>query len=478
VRRSLLAWWRQRTVRTQLAFGIVSIGLLAIALNAGLLTIFFHNDSASRQESAMRQQATLLSACCGSQPGSLLAESPDRLAAIMEIAMASAPRRMVIVMASDGSVRYASPMSSNQFHSLLAHARGDYAAGRAQTVEDASRQIVVDTRLHANAATGQTSGEIVLAEDLNVAVSQWQRAVMFVLSSGAIALILVFIGGIVAATRIARPIRHVTATAHAIAEGDYNRRADAAGFAETTELSHAFNRMIETVLRHRQAQRDLLANVSHELGAPLSLIRGYAEAISDGVIADPTQQQLALAAIATETDRLGMLIDDLLDLTRLESGQVRFTLEPVALGELLHGIYERFQPLAEQRGIALKCDVPDDLPIITTDGLRLEQVFINLVRNAFHATGSGGMITLGGCHGAHQVIVSVRDTGRGIPAEMIERIWERFYQTDNSRDRRGSASGVGLGLPISRSIVTSLGGSIAVESDPGRQTTFTVSLNT
>ncbi len=301
---------------------------------------------------------------------------------------------------------------------------------------------------------------------------------MFVLSSGAIAVILVFIGGIVAATRIARPIRNVTATAHAIASGEYTRRADAAGFAETAELSHAFNQMIETVLRHQQAQRDLLANVSHELGAPLSLIRGYAEAISDGVIADPAQQQLALAAIATETDRLGVLIDDLLDLTRLESGQVRLTLERVSLRDLLRGVYERFLPLAEQRGITLACNVPDDLPFLTTDGLRLEQVFINLVRNAFHATDSGGSITLRGRQAARQVLVSVSDTGRGIPAEMIDRIWERFYQTDDSRDRRDGTSGVGLGLPICRSIVTLLGGTISVESSPGHQTTFTVCLAT
>ncbi|MCA1599439.1 MAG: two-component sensor histidine kinase, partial [Chloroflexi bacterium] len=183
----------------------------------------------------------------------------------------------------------------------------------------------------------------------------------------------------------------------------------------------------------------------------------------------------ALQAIGAEARRLGRLTGDLLDLALLETGQVRVRPERVPLGELLAGVGARFGPAAAQAGVALTLDIVG-APTIVTDGLRLEQALVNLVANALRHTPAGGAITLSAHSAGVEARLSVADTGAGIPADELPRIWERFYRVDKGRDRSSGGAGVGLGLAICQSAITLLHGRIAVESEVGAGTTFTIHL--
>jgi len=313
-----------------------------------------------------------------------------------------------------------------------------------------------------------------LAESTNVVDTEWYDVVTSELLSGVIGVILIVLAGVGLGLAIVRPVRKVTAAARAIAAGDYERRVAPEGPAEARDLAVAFNTMVNEVARRRRLDHDLLANISHELGAPLGLIQGYAEGLADGVISGNDQRMAALHAITDESERLKRLTGDLIDLALLETGEVDIHFEDVPIDELLTNLVARFNPAAQHQGVRLVVDVPSTVPTVRTDALRLEQVVVNLLNNALRHTSQQGTITMSARPAAAGVNLAVADTGAGIPAEDLARIWERFYQVDKGRDRRQRDGGLGLGLTICRSTVSALGGRIDVESVVGAGTTFRI----
>jgi two-component system sensor histidine kinase ResE len=242
--------------------------------------------------------------------------------------------------------------------------------------------------------------------------------------------------------------------------------------------------MAHQVRASRDAQRDFVANVSHELKTPLTSIQGYSQAILDGTAAEPEMIERAATVIHDEAARMGRMVTELLDLARIESGQVVMRQARIALGALLENVVERLKLRAAEEGIELSARIAE-LPPVTGDGDRLAQVFTNLLDNALKHTPRGGKVELvakpltpsgirrRGKAWPQAVGVSISDSGEGIPAEDLSRIFERFYQVDKSRKRSGS---VGLGLAITREIVEAHGGSIKAESIVGLGTRFTVTL--
>ena len=225
-----------------------------------------------------------------------------------------------------------------------------------------------------------------------------------------------------------------------------------------------------------QSQQDLVANVSHELKTPLTSIHGYSQALVDGTASDAAAQEQAAVIIHEEAGRMRRLVDELLELARLESGQVHLAREPVDMADLVRDCAARFSAVAEKSGSALQADVPLAL-LVLGDGDRLSQVLGNLVDNALkhsrHAKDGGRVVLHGECR-EEWVLCSVTDNGPGIPAEELSRIFERFYQVEKSRVRRGG--GAGLGLAIAREIVEGHGGRIVAESVEGLGTRFVMEL--
>jgi signal transduction histidine kinase len=476
------AWWQHRSLGGQLVLGIALVALIAALLNGLLLGALLNRFFVMRQGEAMVQQTQALGDCCADVRALLLHLSPTARGRLIQVSLAGAPGRRALIVAPDGTLLYASPMPADVMHSLLARAQHDVALPDTATPSSwytLGDQLVAEKRFPPDGNTGTNGAQgalLLLAEDQQVTSAQWGSALALVLFAGSMALGLVLVGGILTGRRLARPMQAMTSAAHAIAAGDFERRVRPTGPTELHALATAFNAMVDDVQRQRRAERDLVANISHELAAPLGLMQGYAEALADGVIDDREQRLAALHAISAEALRLSRLSGDLLDLALMETGQITLQIEVVPLADLLRGIAARFIPLAQQCGVTLVLDLAAPLPDVATDGLRLEQVLVNLVTNALHHTPPAGTITISGQAQTEQVTLAVADSGAGIPPEALARIWERFYRVDAGRDRRTGRAGVGLGLTISRSIVALLGGTIAVSSTVGQGTTFTLTL--
>jgi signal transduction histidine kinase len=291
------------------------------------------------------------------------------------------------------------------------------------------------------------------------------------LQAGAIALIVSIVLAVLISDSVARPLGRMARAARDFAQGDYDTRAPVTGPDEVQTLGRAFNHMADQVQSAQQTQRDFLANVSHELKTPLTSIQGFSQAILDGAAADPRH---AAQVIHDEAARMRRMVEDLLDLARIESGQVKMQRQPVDLAAVIEAVVEKLSLRAQDGGIDLTTEI-EPLPNLVADGDRLAQVFTNLVDNALAHTPRGGRVRVwAGRDPAGGVRADVSDTGQGIPPEHLSRIFERFYQIDESRARPDRSGGAGLGLTITKEIVEAHGGRVAVASQEGRGTTFSV----
>ncbi len=219
-----------------------------------------------------------------------------------------------------------------------------------------------------------------------------------------------------------------------------------------------------------RTRQEFVANVSHELRTPLSLIKGFVETLLDGAKDDSTKATRFLQTIQKHTDRLTFLIEDLLTISRLESGQIVMNLHPVELRDETQRVIDDLHSRAEEKQVALANSVPTDLRA-RADADRLQQVLTNLVENAIKYGRPGGQVTIGGTRAAEgKVEMWVQDDGPGIPLEARERVFERFYRVDRARAR--DTGGTGLGLSIVKHIVQAHGGEVWLKSEVGKGTTF------
>jgi two-component system phosphate regulon sensor histidine kinase PhoR len=229
-----------------------------------------------------------------------------------------------------------------------------------------------------------------------------------------------------------------------------------------------------TNLRRLQTvRRDFVANVSHELRTPIASLKAMAETLEAGAIEDTEAARDFVRRMRTEIDDLARLVEELLLIGRLESGQPVVAPTPMSAAALLDGARERLGPLAERAQVKLVVDPAERGPMVAADPERIGQVFANLVHNATKHTPAGGEIRLSAAPDGKVVVFTVRDTGDGIAASDVDRVFERFYKSDRSRADGGS----GLGLSIAKHIVEAHGGVIRVASaGPGRGATFTFTL--
>jgi two-component system, OmpR family, phosphate regulon sensor histidine kinase PhoR len=219
-----------------------------------------------------------------------------------------------------------------------------------------------------------------------------------------------------------------------------------------------------------QMRTDFVSNVTHELRTPLTSIRGFAETLLEGALEDPDTARHFVGIIQRESEQLGRLIDDILDLSRIEGGKWKVRKEPVRLQELAQETVGRLSSKAETLGVDLRLEIPDALPQIQADAVRLAQVLLNLVDNALKYTKPGGSVTVSAFEQGPLLHVRVQDTGAGIPRADLSRLFERFYRVDKARSR--ATGGTGLGLSIVKHIVEAHGGAVGVESELGKGSTF------
>ncbi len=289
--------------------------------------------------------------------------------------------------------------------------------------------------------------------------------------AGAIAALLSVVLAALISRSIARPLNKMASVAQGIARGDYSQTAPASGPDEVRALGQSLNSMSQQVRATQQAQRDFLANVSHELKTPLTSIQGFSQALLDGTAASPEAIRRSAGIIHDEAERMRHLVGDLLDLAKLDAGLNALNRAPLDVRPLLLGQVEKFSLRAQEKGVSLQSDLPPALPTLQADADRLTQVLTNLLDNALKHTPAGGRVTLAAAPDRGGLLIRVSDTGPGIPAEDLPRIFERFYQVDKSRAR---SAGVGLGLAITKEIVAAHKGTLSVDSQVGAGSTFSV----
>jgi two-component system phosphate regulon sensor histidine kinase PhoR len=226
------------------------------------------------------------------------------------------------------------------------------------------------------------------------------------------------------------------------------------------------------IRRLEMIRRDFVSNVSHELRTPLASLKALTETLMEGALDDPPAARRFLVRMEHEIDNLTQLVRELLELSRSESGRVPLDRRVISPYELITVSIERMQVQAERAGLKVMVDIPEDIPNVSADSERMEQVLVNLIHNAIKFTSPGGEIKVGAFTQPGKVVFYVHDTGVGISAEALPRIFERFYKADRAR----SGGGTGLGLSISRHLVEAHDGRIWAQSVPGQGSTFYFSL--
>jgi signal transduction histidine kinase len=291
--------------------------------------------------------------------------------------------------------------------------------------------------------------------------------------AGLAALAVALVVSLLMSRALAAPLRAMMTASQRVAEGHYNERLPAGGSDELGQMAGRFNSMAGKLEQVETMRRRLIGDVAHEMRTPLTAIKGSMEGLVDGVL---PASSLTFEQVAAEAERLSRLVDDLQELSRVESGAVVLDLGPVSLSELVGTARKRLEQTYSAKGVSLTIDLPATLPPVHADTDRLLQVLTNLLHNALQYTPSGGRVSLSGETRGHEVVVSVADTGIGIPLEHLPHIFERFYRVDKSRSRQ-AGGGSGIGLTISKHLVEAHGGRIWVESaGEGQGSTFSFTL--
>ncbi len=380
----------------------------------------------------------------------------------------------------------------------LSRIRGGLAAGFAPTVDS-------------TAIADPLEMVLLLQHRADLAQKQLLLNRISIVAAGLIAILLaIALFWFITTFLILSPVRVLRRTAQKISEGDLRTRADVNTGDEFQELSDSFNHMVETLKASQdqltstnksldlkldelalsnvalyeanKMKGEFLANVSHELRTPLNSIIGFAEVLQEtlrertGPIDEKRKRYIANIILSSR--QLLEMINDLLDLAKIEAGRMDINIAPLSVSDSLEGLLNLMRPQASKRDITLQLKVPPNLPVVQTDAGKFQQVLFNFLSNAIKFTPEGGTVTLwakaepGGNVPVTHIRVAVTDTGPGIPLSMHEKVFEKFTQLDQTHTRE--SGGAGLGLAISKELVKLLQGSIELESQPGNGATFSV----
>lgn len=264
---------------------------------------------------------------------------------------------------------------------------------------------------------------------------------------------------LVLSRHLLQPVIAIERATRLVAKGDLTVRVPVRSQDELGQLAQAVNQMTAQLAAYENRRREFLANVAHELRTPLSYVRGYTQALAEGLITEPQDRARYQRVVHEEAIRIGRLVDDLMDIAQIDEGQMGFQRSQLDLRIPAEQALATIQPLAEEKGVRVQSELSADLPQVLADGGRVQQVVFNLLDNALRHTPAGGEITLRMRCGPEWVTVSVSDSGPGIPPDLLPLVFERFQKQDST--------GRGLGLAIVRSIINAHQGEVSARNNPG-----------
>lgn len=270
-----------------------------------------------------------------------------------------------------------------------------------------------------------------------------------------------------------KPILEIQKVTKKIANQDFSKRVDIKRKDEIGGLAESINDMAVELSKIEDLRKDLIANVSHELRTPLSLIQGYAEVIKDVSGENKEKRQEHLNIIINESQRLSIVVDDILNLSQIQSGYVEINKSKTSINNLIYDVVKTYDVLSKETGVNIETKLDNDIELMI-DKIKIEQVFYNLINNAFNYTGSGGSILVSTSLNSDDVEIIIKDNGSGIEQKKLRYIWDRYYK-DNATSKRGNI-GTGLGLSIVKTILEKHDADYSVESEMGVGTIFSFKL--
>ena len=291
--------------------------------------------------------------------------------------------------------------------------------------------------------------------------------------AGVIAVVLAAVIAVVFSRQITAPLRRLSAAAGRVARGDLSFRVTSAATDEVGTLTNTFNRMVESLDKNQDLRRKLMGDLAHEMGTPLAVIQSNLEGMLDGVVA---ASPVNLASLHQEAILLARLVRDLRTMAQAEAGRLNLSPAPGDLGALVASIVAATGAEAKRKGVSLKLHVEPGLPPALMDTDRVSQIMVNLLSNALRYTSGGDSITVSigfdeaGSRADRHLLVSVADTGQGISAEDLPRIFDRYYRGTPPQEKR--VGGSGIGLTVVKELAEAHRGRVWVESAPGRGSTF------
>jgi len=402
--------------------------------------------------------------------------------------LALSPGTRVIVMDESGTLLYDSaPGSSSEAADI--HSQPDVADaihrgyGVHRFPDPSTGNLVFFASMKTSPARGGPSPTVVRISETNAEILDTIGFLRLVTLGGGLIAVLVVAGvSMFLARKISDPIEEIVSVVERIKGGEVGARIAGAYGGEMGEMATAINNMAEklssdisTLERLERVRSEFLGNVSHELRTPIFSLQGFLETLLDGAVDDPQVNRQFLAKALKHGERLSTLLGDLIEISRIESGEMKLSFRYFSILEFLEALIEEMTPAAESKGIALFFESGfDQSAKAYGDRARLRQVMINLIDNAIKYTDPGGTVRSIARPLKSRCEILVTDSGCGIPAEHLSRIFERFYRVD--RDRSREIGGTGLGLAIVKHIVEAHGSTVTVNSTPGQGSTFSFTL--
>lgn len=312
---------------------------------------------------------------------------------------------------------------------------------------------------------GKTVGWLAVTPFQNVTEAGGERFRQYLvrtsLAVGVLSLLLAMLIAWWIARTLLDPVKRVAAATHRLAAGEYSNRVSVASNDEVGQLARDFNQLAYTLERNEKMRREFMADVSHELRTPLSVLRGELEAIEDGVrTLDPS----SMKSLQGEVSMLSKLVDDLYELSLADVGALTYRKSECDLNDLLDGCVAMFQERCNARHLRLELELPTTPLRLEADPKRLQQLFSNLLENAVRYTDEGGVLRIRAASEDDVVRIDFLDSGPGVDADQLPRLFERFYRGETSRNR--ASGGAGLGLAICHSIALAHGGSLSADHSP------------
>ncbi len=283
-----------------------------------------------------------------------------------------------------------------------------------------------------------------------------------------ILLIFAFVFTLFLSKHISKPIDKITAAAENLARGDFKTKFDGRGYLEVKQLADTLTYAEKELSRVDNMQRDLIANVSHDLRTPLTMLKAYAEMIRDLSGNNPVKRNEHLEIIINETDRLSLMVNDILDLSKLESGKQKLDPSEFQITAKLNEIIGRFKGISEKMGYSIHF-TPDEEKVVVCDVVKIEQVIYNLINNAINYTGKDKQIFVRQINTSDGIVIEVEDTGDGIEEEKIKLIFDKYYRSEN---HKREVVGTGLGLSIVKAVLKLHGYDYGVRSVLGEGSVF------